>query len=263
MLLAVERTLFLLIVSAIALPAADPFLGNWKLDAAKSKVTGQMIRIAELAGNNYEFQEDEHTDVILADGLDHLTHRGETMAVTQRDARVWAITYKDGDRVLMDTKWEISADGQTLTYSATGERSNGLRFRNKLVAKRVAGDGKSLAGTWQSTDVALSSPNEIHISRWGADGERIEFIGRGTRIHLRFDDREYAEKGFRAREGATSSGHRIDDRTIQTTERIGGKIVETVVAAVSADGQTQTLLITEPGDPVPTLMVYQREPAGQ
>jgi hypothetical protein len=83
------------------------------------------------------------------------------------------------------------------------------------------------------------------------------------KIHMRFDGKEYAEKGPGAPEGATTSGRRIDDHTIETTERIGGKVVEMVRATVSADGNTQTLVITEPGDPVPTVMVYQREEPGK
>jgi hypothetical protein len=78
---AIQRSAFLLVFFALSLAAADPFIGNWKFDPARSKLTGQIIRIAQLPDNNYEFRDDEHPDVILADGLDHPTHRGDTMAV--------------------------------------------------------------------------------------------------------------------------------------------------------------------------------------
>ncbi len=262
MLVSALRAAALISVSALAVCAADPFLGNWKLDLQKSKITGQTIRIAELPDNTYEFQEDEHTDVILADGLDHATHRGETMAITKRSDSIWAITYKDGDRVLENTVWEVSPDGKKLTYTATGTRSNGQHFTNEMIAKRTSGD-KGLGGTWESTEVDLSSPDEIHITLWGKDGHSILFPVLNKTIRMRFDDKPYDESGPTAVPGATTSGHRVDDRTIDTTERSKGMVVETVRAAISPDGNTQTLTISEPGDPVQSVMVYQREAPGK
>ena len=241
-----------------ALLADDPFVGRWKLNLAKSKLTGQTIEIRTVAGNGYEFKEDQHSDIIFADGLDHPTHFGETMAIKQKKADTWAITYKRGDQVLMNTVWKVGKDGQTLTYTATGTRPNGQGFRNQLMAKRVGG-GPGLVGTWETTSVSLSSPREIYIEPYDSDGQTITFPGRKQTIRMKFDGKDYPETGPTVLEGSTSSGRRLDARTIETSEKVKGKLLETTRATVSEDGKTQTLLITEPDDPKPVVLVYERE----
>lgn len=258
MLAIVARSILLVSLFGLNLPAADPFVGKWKLNLERSKLTGQSIRIDELPGNMYRFQEDEHTDVIFADGLDHPTHFGDTMSITKKTADNWEITYKRDGRVSMKTTWQVSPDGQTLTYTATGTRPNGAEFKNEMICKRTSG-GPGLAGTWQSIDVKLSSPREIYIEPYGKDGQMITFPGRKQTIRMRFDGRDYPEEGPTVREGATTSGRRIDQRTIETTEKVKGKVIETAKATISADGNTQTILVTEPGGNAPVVLVYERQ----
>ena len=252
------RVVVLIAVFGSALLADDPFVGKWKLNLAKSKLTGQVMEIKEVPGKGYEFKEDEHTDVIFADGLDHPTHFGDTMSITQKKSDTWAITWKREGKVVMDTVWKVSKDSRTLTYTATGMRPNGQRFSNQMTARRMGGDS-GLAGRWESTDVKLSSPREIYIEMWGSDGQVITFPGRKEVIRMKFDGKEYADEGPTVVEGATSSGRRIDERTIETTEKIKNRLIETAKATISADGNTQTIVITEPDDPTPVILVYERE----
>jgi hypothetical protein len=76
---------------------------------------------------------------------------------------------------------------------------------------------------------------------------------------MNFDGKDYPDEGPTVVEGSSSSGRRIDERTIETTERIKGKVIETVRATISADGRTHTIVITEPDDPTPLVLVYERE----
>ena len=238
--------------------AGDPFIGKWKLNLSKSKLTGQTITIREVASNGYEFKEDEHSDIIFADGLDHPTHFGETMSITQKKADTWAITYKRGDRVLMNTLWKVSRDGQMLTYTATGTRPNGLHFSNQMTARRTSGTS-GLVGTWQTTRVTLSTPREIYIEPYESDGHIITFPGRKQTVRMKFDGKEYPEEGPTVVDGSTSSGHRLDERTIEITERIKGKLIETTKATISLDSTTQTIVVSESGENTPLLLIYERE----
>jgi hypothetical protein len=254
----VTCSLLLAALSASALPAQDSFVGNWKLSLAKSKLTGQSIEIQEMSPGTFMFKEDEHSDFIFADGLDHLTHFGDSMAITIKDAHTWAITYKRGDHVTMDTVWKVSPDGQKLTWTATGTRPNGQHFDNKMILKR-AGGTTGLAGEWEAIDFELSSPHEIDIAPYGKDGHFITFPGRMQTIRMKFDGKPYREEGPTVPDGLTSSGRRIDPRTIETTERLNGKIRETATAKISEDGKTQTIVVIEPDDKTPVTLVYDRE----
>jgi hypothetical protein len=190
----VTRVFLILALSALALLAQDPFIGNWKLSLAKSKLTGQSIEIQEMSPGAFMFKEDEHSDFIFADGLDHLTHFGDSMAITIKDAATWAITYKRGGLVTMDTIWKVSPDEQKLTYIATGTRPNGQHFNNKMILKRVGGT-TGLAGDWEAIDFELSSPGEIGIASYGTDGHFITFPERSQTIHMKFDGKQYRDEG--------------------------------------------------------------------
>jgi len=252
------RFVLLITLVTAAFAADDPFIGKWKLSLAKSKLTGQTIEIDEVSPDHYKFKEDEHSDIVFADGLDHVTHFGDSMAIKKQNDDTWAITYKNGDKVVMDTIWKISPDGKSLTYTATGTRPNGQHFNNKMMLKRTSG-ASGLAGTWEATDVELSSPREIYISPFAIDGHAITFAGREETVRMKFDGKEYPDVGPTVPAGSTSSGHRIDASTIETTEKVKGKVVETAKATVSADGKTQTVVVTEPDDPTPVVLVYERE----
>lgn len=236
----------------------DPFIGKWKLSLPRSKLTGQTIEIQEVSENTWKFKEDEHSDVIFADGLDHMTHFGDSMAIAKRSADTWAITYKLANRVSMNTIWKVSPDGQTLTYKASGVRPNGQHFNNQMTLKRTSGTS-GFAGKWEATGVALSSPDEIYIAPFSSGGHFITFPDRKQTVRMKFDGKEYSDEGPTVADGSTSSGHRTDAHTIETTEKIKGRIVETAKATISADGQTQTIVITEPDDPTPVVLVYERE----
>lgn len=253
------RLVLLMTSVAVAAHAADdPFIGKWKLSLAKSKLTGQTMEIQEVSPNKYKFKEDEHSDEIFADGLDHPTHFGDSMAIMKQGDDTWAITYKRGQTVTMNTLWKVSPDNQTLTYTAEGTRPNGQHFRNQMTLKRIGGTS-GLVGKWETTGVSLSSPNEIYIAPFAKDGHFISFPDRKQTVRMKFDGKEYADDGPTVAEGSTSSGRRIDAHTIETTEKVKGKIVETAKATVSPDGTTQTIVVTEPDDPTPVVLVYERE----
>lgn len=225
----------------------------------KDKLTGQTIELQETAANTYVFKEDEHSDEIFADGLDHLTHFGDSMAITKTSADTWTITYKRENAVTMNTIWKVSADGQTLTYTATGTRPNGQRFNNQMTLRRRSGTS-GLSGVWEAIDIELSSPSEIFIAPYADAGHFITFPEQKQTVRMKFDGKEYQDEGPTVAADSTSSGRRIDANTIETTERIKGKVIETAKATISADGQIQTIVVTEPGDPTPVVLVYEREP---
>jgi hypothetical protein len=252
------RRLTLLLTLVIGAYAADdPFVGKWKLSLEKSKLTGQTIQIEEVETNTYKFKEDEHSDTIFADGLDHVTHFGDSMAITKKSEDTWTIVYKNGDKVL-NTVWTVSPDGHTLTYTATGTRPNGQHFNNQMILKRTEGTS-GMVGTWQATDIKLSSPGEIYITPYSNAGYSITYPGRNETIRMKFDGKEYSDSGPTVPEGSTSSGRRIDAHTIEITEKVKGTVVETAKATISEDGKTQTIVVTEPGDPTPVVLVYARE----
>jgi hypothetical protein len=109
---------------------------------------------------------------------------------------------------------ELAADSKTLLYTATGTHPNGQHFNNKMTLRRNSGD-TGLAGIWECVDVELSSPREIYITACGRSGHSILFPGRKQTVKMNFDGKEYPEDDPTVPRGTTSSGRRVDERTIE------------------------------------------------
>jgi hypothetical protein len=60
-------------------------------------------------------------------------------------------------------------------------------------------------------------------------------------------------------EGRRSAGHRVDERTLEMTDKIKGKLMDTVQFKVSSDLETLTMTVHEKGQSNPFTYVYDRQ----
>jgi hypothetical protein len=56
-----------------------------------------------------------------------------------------------------------------------------------------------------------------------------------------------------------SSAQRMNDRTIELTDKIGGKVVDTQEIAISENGKTLTITVHVPDRSEPNVLVFDRE----
>jgi hypothetical protein len=241
------------------LVAADnPFVGTWKLNVNESKFTGQQEKIEDLGGNKYKFSFGDDTETIVADGTYQKTKFGDTWSVKQEGPNTWkSVTKRDG-KVTSTSTWTISDGGNMFMARTEGTRPDGSNFTNEFKAKRISGKS-GLAGTWESTELKLSSPSDWEIKPYGSDG--LSFITPAEKEHLdlNFDGKDYADHGPRVAPGATSSGRRIDARTIELTDKLKGKVMDTNQMKVSEDGKRLTLTVHNAGVDKPQIVVYDRQ----
>ena len=135
------RLAVLFLAVTTALFAADPFVGTWKVNPAKSKFkTGagpkeQTVTIADSDGNL-----DITVKGTAADGKPVSTHitipasggkgkviespyeavSGKRLSVNERET-----TYNDGGKVVYTTRAKLSKDGKTLTVHSKGKNPAG------------------------------------------------------------------------------------------------------------------------------------------
>ena len=128
------QVVFFAAVCAVAAAAADPFVGSWKLDVAKSKLGSQwdlqdLRRTDELVGPNThrlvevstgrdgQQHRTEYTSIL--DGKEHSLSDG-TVTTDKRidEHHIKGIAQKNGHSRTIEA--EVSADGKTLTLHITG-----------------------------------------------------------------------------------------------------------------------------------------------
>lgn len=75
---------------------------------------------------------------------------------------------------------------------------------------------------------------------------------------MKFDGKDYEEKGPNVAAGSASSGKRIDAHTLSVTDKVKGQVMDHVKYEVSADGKTLTLTLHEMGQPHSQTIVYDK-----
>ncbi|MBV9302958.1 MAG: hypothetical protein JOY62_16015 [Acidobacteriaceae bacterium] len=246
-----------LVVAAVS-AADDPFVGTWKLNTQESKMTGFQEKIQSLGDNKYKFTFGNNSDVIVADGTDQPSNFGGTWSLKQEGPNTWKSVDKQNGKTTSSGTWTMSDDGKEMTIKNEGTREDGSTFNNTFKLKRLAGSS-GLAGTWQSTEANISSPVDWKIEKYESDGLSFVFPSNNERLDFKFDGKDYTATGPRVTPGSTSSARRVDDRTIEVTDKLKGKVMSRDEYKVSEDGRKLTITAHYPGVSTPETTVYDRQ----
>ena len=122
----------------LAAQAADPLIGTWKINLAKSKGVKSGTSKIEAVGDGVKFTVDfvgtDGTDrhwefTAKYDGKDNpVTGNnpyGDVVALTRVDAQTTRITNKQGGKVTATSTIVVSADGKTRTTTTKGTGAKG------------------------------------------------------------------------------------------------------------------------------------------
>lgn len=248
--------LSLINVSAVA--ADDSFIGKWKLNPDKSQFNGLTYKIEDAGGGQYRFVFGEDVETLSLDGKGHVTKYGDTWSIKTTGPNSWESTTRRDGKVTAKSKWTVSEDGKTFTTMDENMRPDGSTGRSESTLKRT--DGTSgLAGTWESASVKIMSPLSIEVAKWHGDGYSLSNPAYKQHLDFKLDSKDYTPAGPRVAKGTTVSASKTDDRNMELTYKLRGKITETDRWELSADGKTLTQTVTYAGVSKPEVDVYDRE----
>ena len=255
------RTALLLAVlaAAVSLTAADlPWVGQWKINVAKSSFGESTITYAAVGPGEMQWTLDGMTMKFKTDGKDYPDPWGGTSAWKQIDASTWETVDKLKGKVLSSDVKRISADGKTLTVKAKGTRPNGKAFENEYVYARVSG-GPGLPGKWKTNKVSFSGPSVADISAYETDGLALKVEDWGMTWNAKFDGRDNPVKGPTVPDGFTVALKRTGPKSFDYVQKQNGKELYKGTWTVSADGKTITVVDTAVGTNEKTTSVYDRQ----
>jgi hypothetical protein len=256
------RSLRQLLVSCLltgtALAATNPFSGTWKMNPSKSVLTDQM-KVEAAGPNMYTLNfSGDNTETIVADGADHPGLFGTTFSITVVSPNEWKGTRKKDGHLQIFATWDLSPDGNTLTDDFTGYRADGSKSHLLYKYTRTT-PGEGFVGTWVSTTEEVNSTYEIQVQPYEGDGLSLINAAQKMTQNLIFDGQDHAVEGPNLPEGYVVSGRRLNDRAVEMTRKIAGKVLDTQEIEVSSDGKTLTMTIHIPGRSKPDIQVFDRE----
>lgn len=257
-----KRTLVLLLAGCLfagALWAAnDPFVGEWKLNPSKSRFPDEM-KVESAGENKYVFDfVGGSPETIVVDGTDQPGIFDTTLSVTVLGPDSWKVVRKKDGRTLLTAKWELSKDGNTLKDDFTEMGPDGSSFNVKYVYQRTAGNA-GFAGTWESISEQVNFVFVRKVEPYEGDG--LSFINRaeGVTKSLKFDGKDYPNQGPNVAKGSVSSGRRVNERTLEITDKINDKTRATEQIELSPDLKTLTMAVHTAGKSKPDILVFDRE----
>lgn len=254
-----KRTLSLILIMcwsvSVSRAATDPFVGKWTLNSSQTTLTDQMT-IQAVGDNKYgfTFSGAGEAETVTADGTDQPGFSGSMLSVTIEEPDTWKIVRKKEGRILLTATWKLSKDGKTLSDAFTAHRPDGSTFIINMRYRRTAGNS-GIPGTWESTDVKLDGVHTLEIRPYDSDGLSFISSDSASPRNVQFDGKEHVDPAS----GASLSGHRIDERSLEFTNKIKGKIAETRQLTVSADLKTLTIVVHPTNQRLPNTLVFDRE----
>lgn len=254
-----QSLLFASLITGTLSAASDPFIGKWKVNPGKSKMTDEM-KVEAAGANKYviNFQPGA-VDTIVVDGSDQPAVAGTTLSITAKGPNNWTVVRKKDGRMLLSAEWTLSADGKTLTDDFTGIQSDGSKSTTHFVYQRTAGSS-GFAGTWDSDNAKPDSAMALRIQSYEADGFSISGSEGQITRNLKFDGKDYPDAGPDLPPGVTSSGRRINERSLEITRKYKDRLIDTSQFELSTDLKTLTLSIILRGENKPrNIYVFDRE----
>jgi len=247
----------LCLAAGAAWGADSPFIGEWKLDPAKTRMPDEM-KVESKGGERYAFDFGGGPETVAVDGSDQPGGYGGTLLSVKPEAPdTWIVQRKQGDRLLLKATWKLSKDGRTLTDYFRQFGASGAMFSMDFVYRRT-GDGSGFAGDWRSIKETMNSPYPFKVTAFQGDGLSFFTALEKKTQNVKFDGKDYPNEGPAGDLGASSSAQRVDARTILMTDKVKGKLADTETIALSGDLKTLTITVRVPGADRSNVMVFHR-----
>jgi hypothetical protein len=256
------RAFLLLAVSCVvasALWAVDrSFVGEWKLDTSKSKMIDEM-KVASVGANKYAFDfGGGSSETIVVNGTDQPGIFGTTLAVSSEGPDAWKVVRKKEGRVLLTAHWKLSQDGKTLKDNYTEFAPNGSPSTVDYVYARTAGTS-GFAGSWDNVNETVDSAYVLLVRSYEGDGLSFIDASQKETKNVKFDGKDYPTVGPNEAPGSTSSMRRVDEHTLEMTDKINGKVMATEEIKLSSDLKTLTMTVHLGNRSKPNILVFERQ----
>jgi hypothetical protein len=253
--------------------ADDPFVGKWKVNPSKSKLIDEM-KIEAAGPNTFKLTFTGgagESETIVANGTDQPGLNGTTLSVTVKGPNSWEFVRKMKGRTLISAHWTLSEDGKTLNDAFTEYLPDGMTLFSQplpngsalflpYVYERTAGNS-GFPGTWDSESAKVTSRIELQIQPYERDGLSFKRSDEETVKRIKLDGNDYPDLDPNGGDkGTAHSGRRVNERSLEITEKLKGKVTATRQIELSTDLKTLTVTVSPVGQSRPeSVLVYDRE----
>jgi hypothetical protein len=237
-----KRILYLALIcaaSTLTAQTTSPWNGIWKLDRAKSHLTGTSFTMAKGANGIWTVTAGPLTFTYASDGKPYpLLDKDHAIISTQVDPHTFKSTFQTKGKTTSVSTDVLAADGNSISDVTVSTREDGSTYTTKETDIRTA-PGKGFAGTWSSTKTSSSSDTPETIT---ASGDHITFVNPADKFTLtvRLDGTPATPVGPDITAGITMSYKRVSATRLDYSVWLHGKKISEGHDELSASGKSYT-----------------------
>jgi hypothetical protein len=224
--------------------AQGPFDGSWHTNLDQSKFSPKPI-VFSVKGGMYDCTSCGPQIHAKADGQDQsVTGQSyDTISVHEVDPKSIEIKTKKNGKPVYEQTRTVSDDGNTLTVKTTNHRPDSDQTTTaEATLTRVGKAPASANGTSGSWRVSKVNGSENSLTTtYKSNGDELSMsTPTGTTYTAKLDGKDYPVKG--AYGWNSVSLKRINDHTIEETDKRDGTVTDVSKITVSPDGKTMTVV---------------------
>ena len=242
-----KRLVLLLLLVPATLLAQNAFDGTWRTDPHSTQVIGHDNYL--LQNGVYKCSSCVPKIEVKADGQDHQVTGSpyyDTVNVRVDSDHSIEIVYKKNSKPTQTNKVTASDDGKTSTTEFTFTTEGGQQGNGKFTSTRVGTvpeNANKISGEWQPERLESASESVVTITYKVVDNGLSMTDQQGDSYTAKFDGKDYPVKGD---PGTTSvSLKKVDDNTIEETDKRNGKVISIARMTVQPDGKTMSVAVED------------------
>ena len=233
--------------------AQAAFNGTWRIDMATAKFSPKPFTFY-IGHGWYHCVSCDTPFTVPADGKEHpVTGQPfDSINVTIVNPQTISMTEIERRQGVAEQTRTVSANGKTLTVKTTSHPQNSSKpVTFEVTAKRdgvAPSDVHATSGNWV-TPKASGSENAL-LTTYKVTGDQMTMTDpTGDTYTAKFDGQDYPAKGSYGLDAVALK--LLNPHSIQETDKLKGKVVETDTMTVSPNGKTMTITATDPGPEEP------------
>ncbi len=205
-----------------AFAAESPWVGTWKLDKAKSQLTGETFTVSKKPNGAMHLDSGSIGYDFKVDGKPYKAAYDRTTTWTSTGERSWHSETKVKGETISTWERRLSADGKTLHVTVSGFQPDGKPFKDEQVWERAAA-GEGLEGTWKLINVDVSVADVVIYTETSPDIMRVEIPGYKNVVVGKFDGGALPVQGPRVPAGMTVAFVPESRLKLSYAEKVNGK----------------------------------------
>jgi hypothetical protein len=234
-----------------------PFVGEWKLNPAKSDFGELTMTFEETGDGAIKVTADGHSYTVKPDGKAYPTPWGNTTSWKSVDASTWETTSRTNGKVTGTSTMKLTSDGKMLNVDSKRTDANGKVSNDSVTYQRASGVS-GLSGKWKTKNVQIGAPGTLKIAASGADGLTLTFVEEKGTCDSKFDGKDHPATGPIWPAGWTCNVSKKGASGFDVVWKKDGKTMYEDSFTASADGKMLTNMSDAPAASEKMKAVYER-----